>query len=189
LVCAQIAGLNETTVQSPATVADGKLEFRTASASIGGMLDRLTIGADGLTSLVVSQFLSSMDLGILYEEITLTASSTNSVANLLPANSLILGVLGRVTESITRATTPATGVAIGDTAVGVRFVQSGGMGVTNGSTAIGLRQWRGSVAADANGPTQTAAGQVQINIDGTGAVLTGKVRVVVHYLTFTVPVI
>lgn len=125
---------------------------------------------------------ASIVSGVISEEITLNTggTTTDSAADLLPANSIILAAVARVTENIT----VATNWALGDSAVGTRFA-SANSGMTAGTTGVGLNQMKGAVAADNAGPTQTAAAKLRITTTGTPGA--GKIRVTVFYLAFNPP--
>lgn len=118
-----------------------------------------------------------------YEEtVTLSTSgtTTDSSANLLPANSLILGVTARVSTTITTA----TDWKIGDTTTSARFLSAVAT-MTAGTTAVGMNHLKGGVSTDATGPTQTSAAVVRITTTGTPGA--GAIRVVVWVLEFVAP--
>lgn len=120
--------------------------------------------------------------GFTNEEITLNTGSTttDSTADLLPANSIIEAVVAVIDVTITTATT----ITIGDPTTATRFISSfPGMGA--GNQRVGLNHQKGSVTTDAAGPTQTSAAKVRITTDvNPGA---GKIRVVVFYSQFIAP--
>lgn len=120
--------------------------------------------------------------GYLSEDITLSTggATTDSTANLLPANAIIEAVTARVTTTITTA----TDWALGDATTAARFLTAVAT-LTAGTTAVGLNHQKGGVATDAAGPTQTAAAKVRITTTGTPGA--GKVRVSVFYRTFIAP--
>lgn len=118
--------------------------------------------------------------GNLSEEITLSTSglTTNSDANLLPANSIIEAVVGRVTTTITTA----TDWKLGDGTIAGRFSAANST-LTAGTTQVGL------VHIDqtgTSGPRQAAAAALRITCTGAnpGA---GKIRVTVFYRQFVPP--
>ncbi len=121
--------------------------------------------------------------GYASEEITLSTSglTTDSSANLLPADSLIHAVTARVTTLITTT----TNWAVGDTTTSARF-SSANATLAAGTTSVGLNHQKGGVSTDATGPTQTAAAKVRITCTGSnpGA---GKIRVTVFFSTFIAP--
>jgi hypothetical protein len=110
----------------------------------------------------------------------LLGTSVDTTANLLPANAIILAVVTRVTTAITGATS----FAVGDASATARFAT--GLGIGLGATGVGTRQWNGSVAADIDGPRQTAAAKVRLTAGGAPFIL-GAVRVTVFYIQFTAP--
>lgn len=118
------------------------------------------------------------------ESITLSTSGavTDSVANLLPANSLIEAVVARITTTIGTA----SNWALGDAAESDRFATAHST-LTAGTTRVGLEQHRpqtvGSPAP--NGPVQTAAAKLRITCTGTPSA--GVIRVTVFYQKFTAP--
>lgn len=117
--------------------------------------------------------------GINTEELTIAAAaSTDSVANLLPADSIIQAVCVRVTALFPTAAT----FTVGDAADADRFAS--GVSVAAGTTAVGLLHMQGGIAADASGPVQTAAAAVRITPNLAPAAATGKVRIDVYYSKF-----
>ena len=121
-------------------------------------------------------------LGHISEEITLNTggTTTDSVADMLPANSIIHAVVARVTEGIS----VATNWALGDSAVAARFLTAT-TDLTLGTQKVGLNHMKGAVAADNAGPTQATAAKLRITTTGTPTA--GKVRVTVFYSTFVAP--
>ena len=145
------------------------------------------LGADGLWSHVVAEILGAhgegWTLASASEEITLDtgAAFTDSTANILPANSIILGVVARVTEEIT----DSTGWQLGDATTAGRFTANNTTLVA-GTTDVGLTHLQGAVATDAAGPVQTAAAKVRITMAG-GNPGAGKVRVTTFYAVVAPP--
>lgn len=120
------------------------------------------------------------------EETTLsTSGATTDTTIQLPANSLILAVVARITVSI--AGVNSTALQIGDSNVATRFGSGGTL--TIGATIIGLNHLKGSVATDNAGPVQGAAASVRFTLAGGGdnTPSGGKVRVTIFYLTPTAP--
>ena len=117
------------------------------------------------------------------ESITLATGglTTDSSADLLPANSIILSVVARITTTITTT----TDWALGDASEATRFASANAT-LTSGTTAVGLNHQKGGVATDAAGPVQTAAAKLRITCTGAnpGA---GTIRVTVTYLELTPP--
>jgi hypothetical protein len=122
-------------------------------------------------------------MGRSEEEITLSTSglTTNSAANLLPANSIIESVCCRITQAIT----VTTNWAVGDPTTAARF-SSANATLALGTTSVGMDHWSGAVTTLAAGPSQAAAATVRITCTGSnpGA---GKIRVAVFYRTLSAP--
>jgi hypothetical protein len=116
------------------------------------------------------------------ELITLStsATTTNSTANLLPANSIIKAVCAYVQTAITGA----TDWSLGDATVASRFASANAT-LTAGTPTVGLNHHKGSVTTDSAGPTQAAAAKLRITTTGTATA--GKIRVTVFYEEFTAP--
>ncbi len=166
-------------------LANGRVEVQTSSAALGGMGTVMAFGPDRFIDLLFGTHGEFATFGLSQEELDLSISTT-SVGNLLPASSLILAVVARVTEDITRSLVAATIMSVGSPVQANRFIPNGGIALVAGSTGIGINQWRGNVTTENAGPSQAAALQVTVTPDGAG-VLTGKVRITVFYLTFTPP--
>lgn len=122
--------------------------------------------------------------GQISEEITLNTSgtTTDSTADLLPANSIIEAVVARVTVSIT----VATDWKLGDSAQAARFTaaQSGAQ-LNAGATVVGLNHADPTVASANLGPVQSAAAKLRISTTGNPSA--GKIRVTVWYRQFIAP--
>jgi hypothetical protein len=116
------------------------------------------------------------------ENLTLNTggTTTNTSANLLPANAIIEAVNTRVTTTITTAVS----FSVGDSTTAARFSASAG-GMTAGSTRIGLDHWSGAVASLAAGPSQAAAASVRITCNANPGA--GAIRIQVFYRVFTAP--
>ena len=122
-------------------------------------------------------------IGQLSELVTLSGATTDSIASLLPINSIITSVVTRVTTTITGC----TGYSVGDATTAARFINNNTQLSAN-STAIGLLHMAGGVATDAAGPTQSAAAALRFTAVGGGASFsTGEVRVTVFYSQFNGP--
>jgi hypothetical protein len=133
---------------------------------------------------VVSPKDSRWILGSVAEEaITLSGLTTDSVANLLPADAIIMAVGWRITTTI--AGTGLTGFTVGDPTTAARFQASIGT-FTAGTTGIGLEHMTGAVATTAAGPTQAAAAKLRVTVAGA-AVSAGVIRVAVHYQSGQAP--
>jgi hypothetical protein len=120
--------------------------------------------------------------GVAAELLTIAAAATtDTTANLLPANSIIEAVCVRVTALFPTAAT----FTVGDATTAARFAT--GVSVAAGTTAVGLLHQQGGIATDATGPVQTAAAKVRITPNATPAAATGEVRIEVFYSKFVAP--
>lgn len=121
---------------------------------------------------------AALTIGSATELLTLSTVglTTDTTANLLPANAIILAVDCRITTTITTT----TNWAVGDGTTSARF-SSANATLTAGTVSVGLNHMQGSVATDAAGPVQTTAAKVRITCTGSnpGA---GVIRITVHYL-------
>jgi hypothetical protein len=117
--------------------------------------------------------------GTASELITLSTSgtTTDSVADLLPANSIIESVAAYVYTAITTA----TDWKVGDNVVAGRFIATNG-NLTKGYSIAGTVQIDQS---GTSGPRQTSAAKVRITTTGTPGA--GKILVVVFYRTVNAP--
>ena len=116
------------------------------------------------------------------EEVTLNtgAAATDSVANLLPANSLIEAVEYRITETITTA----ANFTVGDATQAARFLGTQST-LTAGTTGIGLLQHNPANASNDLGPVQSAAAKVRITCNAAPGA--GKLRLTIFYRSFVAP--
>lgn len=145
--------------------------------------DSVQLGQNTLTGFtILGGNGSSAQLLSITELMTLNtgAATTDSAANLLPANSVIVAVVWRVTTTITTA----VNYSIGDPTTAARFVNAN-TGVAATSTGVGFLHMDGAVATSAAGPTQTAAAKLRITCNATPGA--GVVRVVVWYRLFNPP--
>lgn len=121
--------------------------------------------------------------GHISELITLNTAglTTDSVADLLPANSIIEAIVYRITTTITTT----TDFALGDPTTSSRFTSPSAV-LAAGTTGTGLNHWSGAITTLAAGPSQAAAAKLRITCTGAnpGA---GVMRVTVFYRTFTPP--
>lgn len=117
-----------------------------------------------------------MEIGSLSELLTLSTSgtTTDTTANLLPANSVIFAVTCRVTTTITTA----TDWSVGTSASAARFSAANAT-LTAGTTSVGLAHYAASSEA------QVAAAKVRITTTGTPGA--GAIRITSHFVTFTAP--
>jgi hypothetical protein len=113
------------------------------------------------------------------ELITLSTigTTTDSSANLLPANSIIEAVLARIVTTIATA----TDWKVGDPTQATRFIAVNAT-LTSGTTAIGLLHADPTVATANLGPVQTSAAKVRITTTGTPSA--GAIRITTFYRTF-----
>lgn len=120
--------------------------------------------------------------GYITELITLSTSgrTTDSSANLLPADSIIEAVTARVTTAITTATQ----WRLGDATNSDRFCdyQSG---VSAGSTVVGLNHLDEATASPSVGVVNTTAAKLRITTNANPGA--GAIRVVVYYRKFVAP--
>lgn len=152
----------------PATIYATALSGLTSGFPTGSVLAKGTNG-------------SALTLTYAEEEVTLSTSgaTTDSTANLLPAKSLILGVVARVTTTVTTA----TDWKLGDASTDDRFTAANST-MTAGTTDVSVTLWDHSKAAGYT-PWQVAAAKVRITTTGTPGA--GKIRVGVYALTLTAP--
>lgn len=106
------------------------------------------------------------------------AATTDTTANLLPANSIIESVVVRVTTVIPTAAT----FSVGDATTAARFAT--GVAVAATTTAVGLTHCDQTGAA---GPKQTAAAKIRITPNVSPGAATGVVRITVFYRQFVAP--
>jgi hypothetical protein len=142
--------------------------------------DQLEVFAGWMS--LADAFGGSAKLQRIEESITLSTSgtTTDSTADMLPANALILGVTARITTTITTA----TDWKLGDGTTAARFTSANST-LTATTTDVGLNHWKGGVSTDATGPTQASAAKLRITTTGTPGA--GVIRVIVRALVFTAP--
>lgn len=158
---------------------DGKVGIGTAAPAY--TLD--VAGATNSTSRVITASTGGAlwTQGSWTESITLsTGGTTTDSTNDLPAGSLIMPVGCRVTTGISTA----TAWSVGDPTTAARFLSTGSA-LTAGTTAVGLNHWKGAVASDAAGPTQSSTAKLRITTTGTPT--GGVVECTVFYSTFAAP--
>ena len=135
----------------------------------GGLVEHIT--ANGAAAIIHS----------VSENLTLSIAGTTTDTTIdLPAGSLILGVLGRVTTTITTA----TDWGLGDPTTALRFAAVNAT-MTAGATSIGILQWSGAVSTLATGPSQPAAAKVRVTTTGTPGA--GAIRITIFYLQLVAP--
>jgi hypothetical protein len=121
--------------------------------------------------------------GVKEELMTIAAAATSdsALATLLPANSLILAVIGRVTVAIPTAAT----FLVGDATQTARFAS--GVAVAANTTFVQNLHWNPTVATANLGLQQSADARIRITPNLTPATAVGRVALQVAYLTFTAP--
>jgi len=144
-----------------------------AGASTAGTLqsaeyDQVTVSNGAQRKLVVNS-----------ELITLSTSgtTTDSSANLLPADSVIDSVTCRITTTITTA----TNWSVGDGTIAARFAAANST-LTSGTTSVGLAHVD---QTGTSGPRQTSAAKLRITTTGTPGA--GVIRCSVFATTFVAP--
>lgn len=147
----------------------------------GGTLQAQTLYLLGGTPLVQLSHQNGATeyIGQATELLTLSTAgtTTDTTANLLPANSIIDAVVARVTATITTATS----WQLGDPTTPGRFTAANST-MTAGTTDVGTLQQDGT---GATGVRQTAAAKVRVTTVGTPSA--GSVRITVFYRQFVAP--
>jgi len=176
---------------SPA--ADGKVKAAVAgepligravhAASDGELVTIATNATYGSTSASLAAVNGATStLGMNTELLTYASGTTlDSVANLLPANSLILAVMCRITTAFSGGT--GTTWAVGDASTSDRFNDANAT-LAAGTTSVSVNQWNHAKAAGYT-PFQASAAKVRLTFDN--AFTAGAVRVAVVYRSFTPP--
>lgn len=120
-----------------------------------------------------------VEWGSVSENLTLSTSgaTTDTAANLLPANSYIECVTGRITTTIATA----TNWKMGDRTTSGRFTAANST-LTAGTIDVGLVHCD---VTGAGGPRQTAAAKVRVTTTGTPSA--GAIRLTSYYRTFVGP--
>lgn len=109
--------------------------------------------------------------------------TTDTTANLLPADSIIEAVLVRITTTISGG-----GVAtysVGDPTTSTRF-RGASANLAAGAALVDIDHWSGAVASLAAGPSQASAAKVRITCAG-GTPTAGVIRITVFYRQFVAP--
>lgn len=109
-----------------------------------------------------------------------SGTSADTAGLLLPANSLIIGVVARVTTGFSGSGT----LSIGDATTAARFAS--GVALTAGTTVTSLATMN-SANTNAQGPVQTAAAKIRLTRSTGSFNGTGAIRLVVFYRTLTAP--
>jgi hypothetical protein len=182
---------------SPCRLPVGTLTVPNGTLSVAGTRATVLQGpryALDSTSTATTQTLTGGNgetavLATLSENVTLSTSGATTDSTIdLPANSIILSVVARVTTTIAGAN--STTIQIGDVAgPSLTRFNSATSALTAGTTIVGLNQMAGNVSTAATGPTQTATTKVRITLAG-GADNTpsaGAVRISIVYIQLTAP--
>lgn len=121
----------------------------------------------------------SSRMGSLTELVTIAAAATTTTATfLLPANSVIRAVVGRVTVAIPTAAT----FTVGDATTAARFASA--IAVAINTTFVGLTHVG---TAGVAGPRQPSAAQIVITPNLTPGTNVGRLRLTVFFETFVAP--
>ena len=107
------------------------------------------------------------------------ALTTDTAANLLPANSIILDVSIRITTTVTGS---LTSWKVGDSGVADRFIPVTSV-YTAGTTAVGLNHWLANRTTAGMGQAQAAAAKVRVTFIGQPTA--GAMRITVRYISLT----
>lgn len=135
----------------------------------------------GTTVVVTTTNGSSLTKGYASEILSIsTAATTDTTANLLPANSEIKAVTVRVLQAIPTAAT----FTVGDPTTAARFAT--GVAVAATTTAVGILHV-GSTGVTASTPIQSAAAKVRITPNLAPGTSTGQLRITVFYDTYVAP--
>lgn len=120
--------------------------------------------------------------GQISEEITLSTggTTTDSAADLLPANAIIQHIVARVTATIATA----TDWKLGDSAQAARF-HAVTTDLVLGTTKVAKEHLQPIVASNDLGPIQGAAAKLRVTTTGTPSA--GKIRITVFYKQAVVP--
>lgn len=126
----------------------------------------------GGTALAVgADFGAALTAHVIEAEHVLTAGATNDTALVIPDRAIVLGVTGRVTESVTGALSWNLGVAADSSRYG------NGIGLLAGSTVVGI-----------SGTPVGYYGATPVRLTAVGgSFLSGTIRLAVHYLAVSVP--
>lgn len=159
--------LTTNSTASTATLA-GSLALTNITATSGNGAGYNLTSSSGAASAVYGHNQESMTLNT-------GGTTTDSAANLLPANSLILGVTARITTTITTA----ANWSLGDTSTAARFAAANST-LTAGTTSVGMAHWAGTVAI-----VQAAAAKLRITTNANPGA--GVIHIDVFFITFTAP--
>lgn len=176
-----VGGVPHFQVGSTETFINNGANFGVNSGNQAGRTFEITAASGNATQTTANG--AQWVRGSVSENLTLSTSglTTDTSANLLPANAIIEAVACRVTTTITTT----TNWAVGDGTTSNRFSAANAT-LTSGTTSVGLRHQQGSITTDATGPVQTSAAPVRITCTGAnpGA---GAIRITVFYSQFVAP--
>lgn len=137
-----------------------------------------TLSASGFVTANGASFLPVVNSELL--TLSTSGATTDTTADLLPANAIIDAAVCRVTTTITTA----TDWGISDPTTPLRFSAVSAT-MTAGTTIVGLKHVFGVVSTTATGPTQAAAAKLRITTTGTPGA--GAVRCSVFARVATAP--
>lgn len=146
-------------------VTDAANQLKIGSAAYFIAQEKVVAGGDG----------QGWTDGVTTELLTLSTSgtTTDTAANLLPADSIIYAVTVRVVTTISGG--GVASYSVGDSGSGTRFA-SAVTPITAGSTKVGL-----------GAPCSAQASAAKVRITTSATPSAGAVRITVHYRTFTPP--
>jgi hypothetical protein len=158
--------------------ADTTISFNTSTGGSTAVTITTTSGSAAVTMNTANS--ASWTHGQASESMTLSTSgtTTDSAANLLPANARIESVDCRIITTITTA----TNWSVGDATIAARFSAANST-LTSGTTSVGLAHID---QTGTSGPRQTAAAKLRITTTGTPGA--GVIRCTVFYDQFAAPV-
>ncbi len=134
-----------------------------------------------ISSIVKSASGGTMTFGTMEELLSAaSATSTQTTNSLLPANSLILAVTGRVTTTLSGGS--VSGWKLGDTACPGRFTANDTT-LTANETKVGIVHWGADLTGSTQGPNQASASTVLATFAGGGPTA-GAIRITSYYITF-----
>jgi hypothetical protein len=172
-----------TTMGSP-TLVDGLANAIEPGTQVTGVLPGVALDNVPLDWFATNN-LRAARIGVAEEVLVLSTSglTTDTTANLLPGNALILAVDYVLTAAITGAS--VTGFHIGDATTANRFVNNDTV-LTILHGGVGILCWAGAVSTTPAGPSQAAAAKVRVTAIGANPTA-GTIRLEVVYLTFSAP--
>jgi len=165
----------------PNPLNSGLVDIGAADALVGTIYS--ASGFPTNTPLLTSAYGAILKPFFLEEEMDppIGGVTSDSTANLLPANSLIVAVTARITVILAGGV--GTTWSLGDAATADRFTDANAT-LAAGTTDISVNQWDQSKAAGYT-PWQAAAAKLRITADGAFA--TGKLHVTVFGFTVSAP--